>query len=313
MTGPFEEIFAEFEKAEAFSRRVQRAITGLDVGRGAERGLLNLVGAGSTPSELTMAHMSGLKAAAALLCSVVEQAYTELSQPGTAFYKLTVIGELGAMSQASPHLAVVAQQRAVERAMKSLELSGLGFPRLQPVFDNLFAPSEHALLLYDEALCWGTGCQQALLEKVGAMNDSLSFELPIEVAGISLERIAPDVVSALCVPVSLCGMPSSWWHLETDYYGFEHFCDMELSFGINHALRVTEGLSHVLIRDAVFAVGEGIPLKDVWQRKLSGWQDEQYFLDTSSERGEVKIDVKELWRAVRTWAPNYFRNPFTLE
>jgi hypothetical protein len=35
MTGPFEQIFAEFEKAGAFSRRVQRAITGLDVGQGA--------------------------------------------------------------------------------------------------------------------------------------------------------------------------------------------------------------------------------------------------------------------------------------
>jgi hypothetical protein len=313
MTGPFEQIFAEFEKAEAFNRRVQRAITGLDVGQGAERDLLNLVGAASTPSELTMAHTPALKMAATLMCSVFQQAFTKLESPATTFYKLTVIDQVGIMAQQTPHLALPALQRAVQRAMNALNLSGIAFPRPQPVYDELFDTDDDALLLYGEALCWNAGHQE-IWEIVDTLNDRLAGDLAIDVEAISLQPLPSDVISALCVLASFAGLPGFWWYL--DGWPGEHyqFHESTLTFPIDKALRVAEALSHMRIHDAVFGVGEGLPLVDTWKRRLASWHDEQiYFVDTSIPREAVKIDVERLWQALRSWSPNYYHNPFTLE
>ncbi|RYG57802.1 MAG: hypothetical protein EON56_01580 [Alphaproteobacteria bacterium] len=306
MIMPFTQMFEELEKAEAFSHRLQRAIKGLDVGAWAEQNLLNLVGAGSTPAGLTMAHMPALKASAALMCSVVEQAYTELASPGTTFYRLTVFDEVGVMSEETPHLAFPALQRAVERVANALELSGVAFPRLQLVYDDV-------LLLYGQALCWSTGHEQVMFEKVKALNHMLAYEHPFDVEAIALERVPASVVSALCIPASLAGVSNLPWELVNYGDAIDQFSEVPIPCTINEVLRVAEAFSHVLIRDAVFGIADGKPLVESWQCELAAWHSMRIFLDTSIGEQGVQIDVSDLWRTARSWSPNYYSTPFTLD
>jgi hypothetical protein len=131
---------------------------------------------------------------------------------------------------------------------------------------------------------------------------------------ISLQPLPSDVISALCVLASFAGLPGFWWYL--DGWPGEHyqFHESTLTFPIDKALRVAEALSHMRIHDAVFGVGEGLPLVDTWKRQVASWHHEQiYFVDTSIPREAVKIDVEQLWQALRSWSPNYYHTPFTLE
>lgn len=295
-------------KADELAHRLHRGCQKLMLTPRQKRCLLALLGLDRHIERLTLADIDGRKAALQILFAVAEQQVPQLIPDGMPLFHVTLVDDIGLTTDRKPVIRLQQFRRKVDKAIRSLGLSGFAIIEIQVLIDYP-ATGKHTLLVNAHVLGWGPVSRRKFREAKRKLNNSRSWSnhfgaLPIKTR--RLKRGLDDALQIICYQtkaplgakrrVPRPGFP--------DQFRFEQTMT---GFSDQVALRIVEGLSQISIFDAVFCIGDAKFMRREWKTKLMEWHRQR------SEIGRRPVrdfDVGRMWRRIRSANGHDHYHPF---
>jgi hypothetical protein len=305
---PQETLTRQLNKADAFDSRVQRAITRLRLKPKRERRVRAITGSGATMADLRLSDVTARKAGAEILFKVVEDLYDGIASPNARLYHLTLFDDLGVTSDRKPHLKIKAIKRKVDKGLRAMGLSALVFIEIQPLLNYPAQGKGRTLLVHAHALCWGIGSKRAFHEAKMKLNRSRSWTCMFGAKPVRSRRLEgiEDMLKIACYVAKL---PHDGKYRVPHEDGGWRFRPTLRDYPDRLALRISEGLSHYTIFDAVFGVGQGKRIRSEWKRRLVAWHAERL---ARVGKG-MSFDIDSFWDRVRRSGTRHYALPFKID
>lgn len=303
-----EALARELEKADAFNDRVQRAITRNRLPPNRERRARAITGGGRVMADLRLSDVTARKEAAMILFDVLEADYGGIEGSGVRVYHLTFVDDIGVASDRTPHFRIAPLKRKVDKAIRSMGLSGLVFIEVQPLLNFPAQGQGRTLLLHAHALCWGAISIRAFRKAKKKLNNSRSWQCMFGAKPVVSRRLRGGIDDALKIAAYIAKLPHDGKYCVPHEDGGYRFKPTLKGYPDRLALRIAEGLSHLSIYEAVFAVGEGRTLRLKWKRALAAWHRRR-----CAKGGKtLRFDIAGFWDRVRRSGSPYYAAPFTI-
>ncbi|RYG57803.1 MAG: hypothetical protein EON56_01585 [Alphaproteobacteria bacterium] len=305
---PAETLARQLQKADVFNDRVQRAITRHRLPPNRERRARAITGAGRVMSDLRLSDVAARKEAAVILFDVVKAHYGEIECPELRMYHLTFVDDIGVASDRTPHLKIDALKRKVDKAIRAMGLSGLVFIEVQPLLNYPARGQGRTLLLHAHALCWGVVSTRAFRKAKKTLNASRSWQCMFGAKPVVSRRLRGGLDDALKIAAYVAKLPHDGKYCVPHEGGGFRFKSTLQDYPDRLALRIAEGLSHLSIYEAVFAVKQGRMLRLKWKRELAAWHRQRCVTGPKT----LRFAIGPFWDRVRLSGSSYYAAPFTI-
>jgi hypothetical protein len=305
---PAETLARQLQKADVFSDRVQRAITRHRLPPNRERRARAITGAGRVMADMRLSDVTARKQATVILFDVLEAHYGEIECSGARVYHLTFVDDVGVASDRTPHFRIAALKRKVDKAIRSMGLSGLVFIEVQPLLNYPARGQGRTLLVHAHALCWGVVSTRAFREAKKTLNESRSWHCMFGAKPVVSRRLRGGIDDALKIAAYIAKLPHDGKYCVPHEGGGFRFRPTLQDYPDRLALRIAEGLSQLSIYEAVFAVKQGRMLRLKWKRALTAWHKQR----CAADRKTLRFDIGPFWDRVRRSGSPYYAAPFTI-
>ena len=291
-----ETLARQIEKSGSFLKRVLRAGERLTVGNQNAARLRALLGVeGVTPLPL-LSDVSLRIQAANILFDTTKRLLRTVAPKGTPMFHITFVDDIGLMSDRKPILKLAALKRKVDKAIRSLGLSGVVMVEVQALTNYPAKGEGRTLMVNAHGLCWGTVSRRKFRAAKQKLNGSRSWKNQFGAQPIFSRRLEGGRPDALRIISYLAKMPHDGKYrvpIAKDKFRFHPTLK---GYPDSLALRIAEGLSHYSIYDAVFAVGDGKGIRKAWKSEVEAWHR-----DRLKDADQVHtFDVSAFWTELRS-------------
>lgn len=295
-------------KADAYLSKAVRGVEHLRLHYLARRRLKALLGVKGCMTHMRLCDVTARKKAAEILFEVIGDLQPVFDRPGTRFFHVTFVDDLGITSDRTPVLKVQALKRKVDKAIRLLGLSAITHIEKQPLLNYPAGGEGRTLMLHAHALGWGVVSRRGFREAKRTLNKSRSWHNEFDATPV-LERELHDFDEVRRIACYVAKLPHDGKILVPKGNGKRRFSPTLQGYPDRLALRIAEGLSHYSIFDAVFSVGEGKHIRAEWKRQLMEWQRQRL----AYCGGGLDFDVEAFWCRCRANGKTGYQVPFQTE
>ena len=291
---PAEALRSQAKKADAFRHKVLKAVEWLQLPPRRRRRLRALLGVRDSLHDIRLCDMTAREKAAEILFEVVHERRDELFAGGVRVHHITFIDDLGVTSDRTPQLRIRSFKRKVDKALRSMCMSGLIFMEVQPLLNYPGGGRGRTLLLHAHALCWQHSSRRGFQRAKEKLNNSRSWKSQFGAEPVHSRRIR-RISGALQIVTYISKLPHDGKYRKPHSDGTWRFRGTMKDYPNCLALRIVEGLSHYSIFDAVFSVGDARGIRLEWKRRLVAWQRQR----TARRAPLAPFDIPSFWSRVR--------------
>lgn len=310
MRSPQATLDSQICKSYAFRDRVLRAANRLSLPPARRRRLLALLGVDGCTRIIQLSDIAARVEAAKILFQVTGQYLPVLVPTGTPMFHITFVDDIGLTSDRTPVLKLAALKRKVDKAMRSMGLSGIVMVEVQALLNYPAQGHGRTLMLHAHALCWGAVSRRRFRAARRKLNGSRSWQNHFGAQPVFSRRLHHDVDDGQRIVCYLAKMPHDGKYRVPLAGGTKfRFRPTLKGYPDNLALRIAEGLSHYTIYDAVFAVGSGSVIRKEWKQQLQSWQRAR--LDSAGRVHAFRVD--QFWRTVRRSQSGTLYQPYGID
>lgn len=299
------------DKADHLTHRLMRGTKRLHLSPIRRRRLNALLGTDRHVSHLTLADVDARKASSQIFFAVVEEQVGALIPAGAPTCHLTLVDDIGLTTDRDPIIRLTAFRRKVDKAIRSLGLSGVAVMEIQPLTNYPAKGEGRTLMLNTHVLGWGPVSRRKFRAALKKLNASRSWSNAFAAKPIKSRRLKHGVDDALKIICYQTKVPYGAKYRVPcpGRPGRYRFKPTLTGFTDTLALRLMEGLSQISIYDSVFCIGDAKHIRKVWKTRLMEWQR----LRSEVGRGPIAdFDVPKLWRRIRKTNGSEHYQPFKI-
>lgn len=297
----------QLSKSADYLDRVIRAAGRLRASDQDRQRLLSLLGVTGCRRKIPLSDVSARCAASKILYAVTKEFLPSLAPEGTRMFHITFADDIGLTSDRLPVLKLAALKRKVDKAIRTLGLSGTVMMEVQPLTNYSVEGRGRTLMVNAHALCWGSVSRRKFRKALQDLNASRSWQNHFGAAPILPRELKWGLAEPLRITSYIAKMPHDAVYRAPVGNGEFRFRPTLSGYPGNLALRIAEGLSHYTIYDAVFGVNDGKIIRKHWKQRLEAWHRERI------AAGKVhKFDVSKFWRRLRDGGATSKYAPFVI-
>lgn len=299
------------DKVDDLSKCLRKAISRLDLRPVRLKRINAILGLEGHLEQLSLADTEARKYSAQTLFGIVKKEGHRLISDADALFHITLVDDIGLTTDRDPRLQWTAFRRKVDKAIRSLGLSGIAVLELQPLLNFAVTGKGKTLMLNAHVLAWGKVSRRKFREAMKNLNASRSWQNVFGAMPIKARRLKGGIDDALRIICYQTKVPygGKYRFPLSGRVGQYRFRPTLKGFSNTLALRLMEGLSQVSIFDSLFCIGSAKHIRKLWKAELVQWHRRRSKGGSGALGG---FDVDKFWQRVRRADGDTQNLPFTI-